>query len=149
MTVEVDVQRPPETVRAWWLDLPEVYETDDPREQPHRIVKVAEDEDRMELRTFWKGPFGSEMELGETIHRDREDGWRIDIELPVGLAQEDIFTLTPTETGTRVTIDVSMWADRWYGYLALPFFWVLGKLQFPSTWETAGQLCEEATSPQA
>lgn len=148
LTVEVDIRRPPAVVRSWWLDLPEVYEADDPLEQPHRIEKVTEDDQRMELRTYWRGPFGSEMAIEETIHLGREDGWTIDVGLPAGLAQEDIFTLRPTDTGTRVTIDVSMWAERWYGYLALPFFWLFGRINYPKTWRTAAKLCERATEPE-
>ncbi len=149
LSVEVDIARPPETVRAWWLDLPEVYEAEDPREQPHRIVKVEETADRIDLLTYWKGPFGKELELGETVHMDREDGWRIEVDLPFGLDQEDIFSLEPTEIGTRLTIDVRMWAQRWYGKLVLPFFWMFGKRSYPETWRTAARLCEQATEAPA
>jgi len=78
LDLELDIHRPPRSVRAWWTDLPDVYVAKDPREQPHRIRVLARNGDRIELVGTWRGPLGTERLLRETL-RVREDGsWTFD-----------------------------------------------------------------------
>jgi len=37
LDLDLDIHRSPDSVRAWWTDLPDEYVAKDPREQPHRI----------------------------------------------------------------------------------------------------------------
>src|SRR5713226_10433006 len=41
LDLELEIKRPPRSVRAWWTDLPDDYVAKDPREQPHRIRVLA------------------------------------------------------------------------------------------------------------
>jgi hypothetical protein len=45
LVLDFDVAASPERLEQWWTDLPEVYEAEDPREQPHRIERLATTED--------------------------------------------------------------------------------------------------------
>ena len=71
----------------------------------------------------------------------RPDGWRVDARLPLGLAQRDEFTLTPTSTGTQVRIQVWVRARHVGGKVALPFYRRYAKKNFPKLWRGAGKLC--------
>src|SRR2546422_1097230 len=67
LDLELDIRRPPRSVRAWWTDLPDDYVAKDPREQPHRIRVLARYPDRIELVGTWRGPLGREMLLPEPL----------------------------------------------------------------------------------
>src|SRR5437870_12654637 len=56
LDLELDIHRPPQSVRAWWTDLPDEYVAKDPREQPHRIRVLARNGHRIELEGTWRGP---------------------------------------------------------------------------------------------
>lgn len=45
LVLDFDVDAPAEELESWWTDLPEVYEAENPRKQPHRIELVEETED--------------------------------------------------------------------------------------------------------
>lgn len=141
--VSVHIARPPDVVRRWWLEFPEVYEN--AREQPHRIVTRSRDETHIDTLTYWRGPLGREVELPERFTL-RERGWDVDLVLPFGLAQRDVFTLTPEGAGTRVDIAVDVWPRTTAGRLARPFFLAYAKRAYSETWKAAVRWCEEATA---
>lgn len=143
LTVDVHIRRPPEVVRKWWLDFPEVYEND--KEQPHRIVTRSRSDTHIDLLTYWRGPLGREMEVPERFTL-REGGWDVDLTLPFGLAQRDVFTLAPREGGTDVRVEVDMWSRGAAGRLALPLFKAYARRQYPRTWRAAVKWCERATA---
>jgi hypothetical protein len=103
LDLELNIRRPPRSVRAWWTDLPDDYNAKDPREEPHRIRVLERHGDRIELVGTWRGPFGTERLLPETL-RLREDGsWTFDAEA-MGLRIHDVFEAMPSGDGTRLHI---------------------------------------------
>lgn len=143
IAVRVHIQRPPSVVYRWWTDFPELYEN--AREQPHRIVTRSRSAAHIDTLTYWRAPMGRELEVPERFTL-RPDGWDVDIELPFGLAQRDVFTLTPERDGTRVDIAVDIWCRTRAGRLALPFFKAYARRQYPRTWRAAVRWCERATA---
>lgn len=170
LTVEIRIARPPDVVRRWWLEFPEVYENS--REQPHRIVTRSRSTTHIDTLTYWRGPLGrvsregpasrkasgrapgdkprpwwrgGELEVPERFTL-RPDGWDVDITLPFGLAQRDVFTLTPDGDGTKVRIAVDVWARTAAGKLARPFFMPYARRNYPATWRAAVTWCERATA---
>lgn len=137
----LDIARPPAEVRAWWLEMPDDYRASDPKEQPHRIVTVRREKDLWEADTHWRGPPWGDIVVRETFHL-REDGWDVDVKLPFGLAQRDVFVLSPTPTGTRVRIRAWIWAPTLASALALPAMRAYAKRSYPRTWGAARRLCE-------
>src|SRR2546425_11032549 len=77
LDLELDIHRPPRSVRAWWTDLPDVYVAKDPREQPHRIRVLARNGDRIELVGTWRGPLGTERRLREAVPVREEGSWAV------------------------------------------------------------------------
>lgn len=146
LTVQVHIARPPETVRRWWWEMPNDYRATDSREQPHRIVVKERTKERLVLATYWKGPAGRDLRLDEVV-TFTPDGWTVELDLPMGLAQKDTFTLTPDGTGTRVKILVDIWPRTFGGRLAKPFYvWLYAKRAYTATWRETARLCEAATS---
>lgn len=162
--VSVDIRRPPDVVRKWWTEFPPLYEN--AKEQPHRIVTRARDASHIDTLTYWRAPLGRELEVPERftlrpqrLRREDQDasadasgadgGWDVDIVLPFGLAQRDVFTLTPTPEGTQVRIDVDIWPRSTSGRLALPFFRAYARRNYPRTWRAAARWCEKATPEHA
>lgn len=141
VAVTLDIARPVDEVRAWWVDMPADYVATDPREQPHRIVTRSRTPTRWEIDTYWRGPLGVPLRIGEVFHL-REDGWDVDIALPAGLRQRDVFVLAPTPSGTRVTIRAWIWAPSVAARLGLPPMMRYARRSYPRTWRTAARLCE-------
>lgn len=144
LDVTVDIARPPDVVRRWWTEFPTEYRATDPREQPHRIVTLRRDARVLDLLTYWRGPLGREIEVPETFEM-RDDGWDVHIRLPFGLRQKDEFFLTPTPTGTRVRILVTIHAPTLAAKLARPAMMIYARRSYPATWRSAARLCERAT----
>ena len=143
LSVAVRIARSPDVVRRWWLEFPEVYEN--AREQPHRIVTRSHDSAHIDTLTYWRGPPGRELEVPERFTL-REDGWDVDITLPFGLAQRDVFTLVPDGGGTLVRIDVDLWSRSPLGRLARRPYLRYARRSYPRTWKAAARWCEEATA---
>ena len=143
LDVTVHIRRSPDVVRKWWLDFPEVYEN--AKEQPHKIVTRSRSAEHIDTLTYWRAPFGRELEIPERFAL-RPDGWDVEIELPFGLAQRDVFTLTPEGDGTRVDIAVDIWCRTKAGWLALRPFKAYARRQYPKTWRAAVRWCEKATA---
>src|SRR6266566_1068927 len=78
LDLELDIHRPPQSVRAWWTDLPDEYVAKDPREQPHRIRVLARNGHRIELEGTWRGPLGRDALLRETLHVRDDGSWTFD-----------------------------------------------------------------------
>lgn len=143
LVVDVRIARPPAAVYRWWTEFPEVYENE--KEQPHRIVTRSRSEKHIDTLTYWRRPFGGELEVPERFTL-RPDGWDVDIELPMGLSQRDVFRLTPDDDGTKVHIEVDVWARSFAGRLARPAFMLYARRSYPRTWRAAVRWCERATS---
>lgn len=143
VAVTLHIARPPEVVRRWWTEFPERYEND--KEQPHRIVTRSRSAAHIDTLTYWRGPLGRELEVPERFTLRADGGWDVDITLPFGLAQRDVFTLTPEGEGTRVDIAVDIWCRTTLGRLALPVFKRYARKQYPRTWRAAARWCENAT----
>src|SRR5207244_1929167 len=81
LDLELDIHRPPQSVRAWWTDLPDEYVAKDPREQPHRIRVLARNGHRIELEGTWRGPLGRGGErpprFASGMRRDPRAGARV------------------------------------------------------------------------
>ncbi|MHB8604442.1 MAG: hypothetical protein ACYDCK_04235 [Thermoplasmatota archaeon] len=140
VTVVVDIPRPVAEVRAWWTDLPADYRAADPREEPHRIVTKRRDAERWEIDTYWRAGPVKNLRVPETF-TFRGDGWSVDARIPLGLAQRDEFTLTPTPTGTRVTVEVWVKTRNPLGFVALAAYRAYARKNFPRMWKGAGRLC--------
>jgi len=141
LRVVIEIPRKSADVRAWWTDLPQDYRASDPREQPHRIVTRSRDARRWAIDTYWRTPFARDLRVPE-VFTFRPDGWDVEIALPWGLAQRDRFTLVETpDAGTRVEIEVRVFARRALGRLALPAYRAYARRSFPGLWRAAGKLC--------
>src|SRR5712691_11652781 len=139
--VELDIHRPPRSVRAWWTDLPDDYVAKDPREQPHRIRVLARDGDRIELVGTWRGPLGTEWLLPETL-RLREDGsWTFDARA-MGLRVHDEFDAVPPGDGTRLHTRGAITCASCLGKIVA---WLMGRRilrVLERGWPTAAEICE-------
>lgn len=142
IVVTVEIRRVPDIVRRWWTEFPAVYEN--AKEQPHRIVTLSRTDEKIDTLTYWRGPLGRELEIPETFTLTQQ-GWSVDIVLPFGLAQRDTFTLAAHAGGTRVKIEVDIWCRTPAGRLALPFFILYARKNYPRTWRAAARWCEAAT----
>lgn len=105
-TIELDlpIRRPPESVRAWWTDLPDDYHATDPREQPYRIVTKNRTPTDRELVCYWRSPDGSERQTQETLHLNKDGSWAFDVVHPAGFLIRDEFRAVPAEGSTRLEI---------------------------------------------
>lgn len=140
--MEVDIRRPPHEVRAWWWEMPDDYRATDPKEQPHRIVTRSRSERERDMLTYWRGPLGRELVIPERMRMDAHGDWTIEVDLPFGLAQRDVFVLEPRAASTHVAIDVEVWARRWWGHLTRPLFMLYARRSYPRTWRRAARICE-------
>src|SRR5712691_194761 len=103
LDLDLDIHRPPGSVRAWWTDLPDEYVAKDPREQPHRIRVLARNGDRVEVEGAWRGPLGREMLLRETLRFHEDGSWTFDSRA-MGILVHDEFDVIPSGAGTRLHI---------------------------------------------
>ncbi|HZW55996.1 MAG TPA: hypothetical protein VFF30_06885 [Nitrososphaerales archaeon] len=106
LELDLFIRRSPESVRTWWIDLPDDYEAKDPSEQPYRIITTKHNANGgRELLTFWRNPDGSDWLAEETMHLF-EDGlsWAFDVKNPRGFLIRDDFHAVPVEGGTRLEI---------------------------------------------
>ena len=90
--ISIEIRRSPDIVRRWWTEFPAIYEN--AKEQPHRIVTRSRDATHVDTVTYWRGPLGREMKIPERFTLRPDGGWDVDIALPFGLAQRDVFTLS-------------------------------------------------------
>ena len=141
LDLELDIHRPPRSVRAWWTDLPDVYVAKDPREQPHRIRVLARNGDRIELVGTWRGPLGTERLLRETL-RVREDGsWTFDARA-MGLRVHDEFEAIPHGDGTRLHIRSTIVPAGALGRIVARLMGRRILRMLEKSWPTAAEICE-------
>lgn len=141
LDLELDVRRPPRSVRAWWTDLPDDYVAKDPREEPHRIRVLARYPDRIELVGTWRGPLGREMLLPETL-RVREDGtWTFDSR-PMGLHVHDEFQAFPNGDTTRLHIRTVITPAGALGRIVARLMGRRLLRMLEKGWPTAAEICE-------
>lgn len=93
----------PHELKRWWTDLPDTYEAEDPREQPHRIELVEETEDGGIYDTTWRGPMGIPITLREILHAEGPGRWRFEIPGP-GYLIEDRYEAELDGDHTRLRI---------------------------------------------
>jgi len=139
--LELDIHRPPQSVRAWWTDLPDEYVAKDPREQPHRIRVLARNGHRIELEGTWRGPLGRDTLLRETLHVRDDGSWTFDARA-MGLRVHDEFQAFPSGDGTRLHIRSVINPDG-------PLGKIVGRLMgrrllrmLEKGWGTAAEICE-------
>ncbi len=105
LDLELFIRKPPASVRSWWVDLPEDYQANDPREQPYRIVTLRRLADGRELRTYWRTPDGSTRDMVEILHVKPDGSWTFEIpEHPLGFHILDEFRPEPVANGTKLHI---------------------------------------------
>jgi hypothetical protein len=139
--LELNIKRPPKSVRAWWTDLPDDYLAKDPREQPHRIRVLERDGDRIEVVGTWRGPFGTERLLPETL-RLREDGsWTFDARA-MGLRVHDEFEAIASSDGTRLHIRSTITPDGPLGRLVARLMGRRILRMLAKGWPVAAAICE-------
>jgi hypothetical protein len=104
MNLELLIRKSPESVRAWWTDLPEDYHAKDPREQPYRIVTTRRLPNGRELRTYWRMPDGSTFDFQEILALKPDGSWTFEIPNGMGFHTLDEFRTEPVPTGTKLII---------------------------------------------
>jgi hypothetical protein len=106
--LELLIRRSPESVRAWWTDLPEDYQAKDPTEQPYRIVTTGRLPNGRELRTYWRGPGGSEFGFREILVMKPDGSWTFEVPDAQGFHIFDEFRAEPVQTGTKLIIQSTL-----------------------------------------
>ncbi len=99
LDLELVIRKSPESIRAWWVDLPDDYQAQDAREQPYRIVTLRKLPNGRELRTYWRMPDGSTREMEEILTLKPDGSWTFEIpNHPTGLHIFDEFRTEATPT---------------------------------------------------
>lgn len=137
----VRIRRPPGEVRDWWLEFPKLYQAEDSGEQPHRIETLLRTPERVEVLTYWRGPFGRPVKARETLRREGELAWSADVFL-MGFSIHDHFEAVPSEGGTLLRIRSSIVPASSFAALLRPL--VIGRLkrEMERTFLTAARVCE-------
>lgn len=142
LVLTFDVDSSPEALEAWWTDLPEIYEADDPREQPHRIELVEATEDGGVYDTTWRGPLGLPFTLTETLHDEGPGRWRFVVPGP-GFEIVDRYEVETTEDGAHLEIRSTVSYDNVLGKLARKLMIPSWKEQFTETFSNAVAVFED------
>jgi hypothetical protein len=105
LELDLLIRRPPESVKAWWTDLPDNYSAADPTEQPFRILTTRRTPQGRELTTYWRLPDGSVRENHEIMRVGEDCTWTFEIPShPLGLKIFDEFSAKATKDGTSLRI---------------------------------------------
>ena len=102
--LELMIRKPPESVRAWWTDLPNDYRAKDPSEQPFRIVTTRRLSNGRELHTYWRMPDGSTFDFQEILNMKPDGSWTFEIPNGMGFHIMDEFRTESVPTGTKLTV---------------------------------------------
>lgn len=100
LEAEFLIRRPPESVRAWWTDLPDDYQAKDPREEPFRIVTLRKFPNGRLVLTYWHDDEGSTYERHEVILTLPDGSWTVEMTDSPRFHIRDEFHVRPTEGGT-------------------------------------------------
>jgi len=104
INLELMIRKTPDSVRAWWTDLPEDYQAKDPQEQPYRIVTTRRLPSGRELRTYWRMPDGSAFDFQEILALKPDGSWTFEIPNGMGFHIKDEFRTESVPSGTKLTI---------------------------------------------
>ena len=103
LELELFIRRPPESVRAWWTDLPDDYQAKDPREEPYRIVTLRKFPNGRLLLTYWHDDEdGSTYERHEVLLTLPDGGWTVEMTDSPYFHIRDEFQVRPGEGGSYV-----------------------------------------------
>ena len=108
INLELMIRKTPDSVRAWWTDLPEDYQAKDPQEQPYRIVTTRRLPSGRELRTYWRMPDGSAFDFQEILALKPDGSWTFEIPNGMGFRILDEFRAEPAPMGTKLTIQSTL-----------------------------------------
>jgi len=140
LDLEILIRKPPASVRAWWTDYPDDYRAKDPREQPYRILTTRRLPNGREVRTYWKMPDGSALEVLEVLNLKPDGSWTYELPYPnpMGIHVLDEFRTEPTPSGTRLLIYSTLTprdpsAASRVSWLKEIMIW---------TWKLAAEVCE-------
>src|SRR5437870_9340426 len=123
LDLQLSIHRPPQSVRAWWTDLPDEYVAKDPREQPHRIRVLARDGNRIDLVGTWRGPSGrrgssrrpsvcARMAVGPSMPGPWDSGFTMSSRLfPAGMALDCRFEAPSHPPGPWDGSSRGSWGD--------------------------------------
>ncbi len=143
--LELEIARSPASVRRWWTEFPDDYIAEDPSEQPYRILTLRREGDHRFLKTFWKRPDGSEMEMEEVLVLQTEGGWTYTIERhPGGFHVVDQFIVNPKEGGGThlvITSTLHPWKELSDSDVAVQIERMKG------AWRRAVPICERDAPP--
>ena len=104
INLELLIRKAPQSVRAWWTDLPDDYQAKDPREQPYRIVTTRRLRNGRELRTYWRMPDGSAFDFQEILALKPDGNWTFEVPNAIGFRIMDEFRTESVPTGTKLII---------------------------------------------
>jgi len=104
LNLELLIRKSPESVRAWWTELPDDYRAKDPREQPYRILTTRRLPNGRELRTYWRMPDGSTFDFQEILALKPDGSWTFEVPNALGFRIMDEFRPEAVPTGTKLTI---------------------------------------------
>ena len=140
LDLELLIRKPPGSVRAWWTEYPDEYNAKDPLEQPYRILTTRLLPNGRELRTFWRMPDGSNLDVREILSLKPDGTWTYEVPNPnpTGIRVFDEFCTEPTPDGTRLLIHSTLTAEGPSAASA-----VAGLKEFMiQGWKLAAQICE-------
>ena len=140
LDLELLIRKPPNSVRAWWTEYPDEYNAKDPLEQPYRILTTRLLPNGRELRTFWRMPDGSNLDVREILNLKPDGTWTYEVPNPnpMGIRVFDEFRTEPTPDGTRLLIHSTLTAEEPSAASA-----VAGLKEFMiQGWKLAAQICE-------
>jgi hypothetical protein len=106
LDLELLIRKPPNSVRVWWTEYPDDYQAKDPQEQPYRILTTRRLPNGREVRTYFRQPDGSTLELQEILNLKPDGSWTYEIPYPnpLGIHIMDEFRTEPTLNGTKLLI---------------------------------------------
>ena len=104
INLELVIRKAPQSIRAWWTDLPEDYQAKDSMEQPYRIVTRRRLSSGRELETFWRMPDGSTFSFREIMTLKPDGSWTFEIPDGMGFQILDEFRTQPDPSGTKLII---------------------------------------------
>lgn len=145
LELDFDVDAPVSQLQAWWTELPEVYEAEDTREQPHRIELLEETDDGGVYETTWRGPLGVEFSLIEHLHVDGPGSWRFVIP-GYGFTIQDRFEASDEGEGCHLRIRSTITYDRTLGKLVRRALIPRWRKRFTETFANAVDVFEDRQS---